>query len=63
MSKSFSEMSLEELWQLFPIILKEYNPEYKNNLNGYTEAKTEFIKKYTTKARKEFRKKYLPDAK
>ncbi|MGM0548086.1 MAG: GrpB family protein, partial [Bacillota bacterium] len=27
MSKSLSEMSLEELWQLFPIILKEYNPE------------------------------------
>ncbi len=30
MSKSLSEMSLEELWQLFPIILKEHNPEYKN---------------------------------
>jgi GrpB-like predicted nucleotidyltransferase (UPF0157 family) len=30
MPKSLSEMSLEELWQLFPIILKEHNPEYKN---------------------------------
>src|SRR6056297_3083305 len=30
MSKSLSEMSLKELWQLFPIILKEHNPEYKN---------------------------------
>ena len=30
MTKSLSEMSEEELWQLFPIILKEYNPEYKN---------------------------------
>jgi GrpB-like predicted nucleotidyltransferase (UPF0157 family) len=30
MSKSFSEMSLKELWQLFPIILKEHNPEYRN---------------------------------
>ncbi|RAK06641.1 GrpB-like predicted nucleotidyltransferase (UPF0157 family) [Halanaerobium saccharolyticum] len=30
MSKSLSEMSLEELWQLFPIILKEHKPEYKN---------------------------------
>lgn len=29
MTKSLSEMSLEELWQLFPIILKEHNPEYK----------------------------------
>jgi GrpB-like predicted nucleotidyltransferase (UPF0157 family) len=23
-------MSLEELWELFPIILKEYNPQYKD---------------------------------
>jgi len=28
MEKSLSEMSLEELWQLFPIILKEHNPLY-----------------------------------
>lgn len=28
--KELSEMSLEELWDLFPIILKEYNPEYPN---------------------------------
>ncbi|MFW5886052.1 MAG: GrpB family protein, partial [Halanaerobium sp.] len=30
MSKLLSEMSLEELWQLFPIILEELNPKYKN---------------------------------
>ena len=29
MKKQLSEMTLEELWQLFPIILREYNPEYK----------------------------------
>jgi len=29
MGKSLSEMSLEELWQLFPIILKEYNPMWR----------------------------------
>lgn len=29
MKKSLSEMSLEELWQLFPIILKEHNTDYK----------------------------------
>lgn len=29
MSKSLSEMSLEELWQLFPIILKEHNPMWR----------------------------------
>ena len=30
MKKQLSEMSLEELWELFPIILKDYNPDYKN---------------------------------
>lgn len=28
MKKSLSEMSLEELWKLFPIILKEHNIDY-----------------------------------
>jgi GrpB-like predicted nucleotidyltransferase (UPF0157 family) len=28
MEKALSEMSLEELWELFPIILKEHNPAY-----------------------------------
>lgn len=28
--KELSEMTLEELWQLFPIILKEHNPKYKD---------------------------------
>ena len=28
MNKQLSEMSLEELWELFPIILKEHNPKY-----------------------------------
>lgn len=30
MGKELSEMTLEELWKLFPIILKEHNREYKN---------------------------------
>lgn len=30
MGKELSEMTLEELWELFPIILKEHNQEYKN---------------------------------
>lgn len=30
MKKNLSEMTLEELWKLFPIILKEHNPDYKN---------------------------------
>lgn len=29
MENKLSEMTLEELWQLFPIILKEYNPQYE----------------------------------
>ena len=29
MVKKLSEMTLEELWQLFPIILKEHNPQYE----------------------------------
>lgn len=29
MTKELSEMTLEELWELFPIILEEHNPNYK----------------------------------
>jgi len=29
MKKDLSEMTLEELWQLFPIILRKHNPEYR----------------------------------
>ncbi|MCL2077525.1 MAG: GrpB family protein [Oscillospiraceae bacterium] len=28
MEKQLSEMALKELWELFPIVLKEYNPQY-----------------------------------
>ncbi len=27
--KDFKDMSLEELWKLFPIVLKDHNPNYK----------------------------------
>jgi len=27
--KELKDMSLEELWELFPIILEEYNSEYE----------------------------------
>lgn len=30
MGKKLSEMSLEELWELFPIVLKEHNSSYKD---------------------------------
>lgn len=38
-----SEMTLDELWQLFPIILKPHNPEYKNWYNEETEKIVSFI--------------------
>ncbi len=30
MGKALSEMTMEELWELFPIILKDHDPDYKN---------------------------------
>ena len=29
MTKKLSEMTLEELWQLFPIVLTEHQPQWK----------------------------------
>jgi GrpB-like predicted nucleotidyltransferase (UPF0157 family) len=40
MTKSLTEMSLEELWQLFPIILKKHNSEYKE---WYREEKKDLL--------------------
>ena len=87
MKKDLSEMSLKELWELFPIILKEHKDElyfrdyltdhpdvavqygnlklklwkeYEHNRDGYTEAKTEFIKRYTEKAKSEYADRYIP---
>jgi len=49
-------------------IAKEYEKfklsllqKYENNRDGYTEAKTHFIKKYTEKAREEFEGRYNPE--
>jgi GrpB-like predicted nucleotidyltransferase (UPF0157 family) len=41
MKKPLSEMTLEELWELFPIILKPHNAEYKE---WYSTEKPELIK-------------------
>lgn len=43
MGKALSEMSLEELWQLFPIILKEHNPLYKDWFRSEKEAIKEAV--------------------
>lgn len=42
MKADLSELSLEELWTLFPIILKEHNPDYKA---WYEEEKQQIISK------------------
>ena len=78
MGKSLSEMTLEELWQLFPIVLAEHrdilfrdylngHPEvaheyerlklglwkqFEHDRDGYTNAKTEFVRRWTDEARK-----------
>lgn len=38
--KRLTDMSLEELWQLFPIILKGYNPQYPD---WYNEEKARLL--------------------
>jgi GrpB-like predicted nucleotidyltransferase (UPF0157 family) len=43
MAKELSEMTLEELWELFPIILKEYNTEY---LKWYEIEKVKLAEKF-----------------
>ncbi len=37
-------------------------PKYRHNRDGYTEAKTDFIMRYTEKAREEFRDRYVPES-
>lgn len=43
MAKELSEMTLEELWELFPIILKEYNTEYPK---WYEIEKVKLVEKF-----------------
>ena len=50
MSKKLSEMSLEELWQLFPIFLTEHQDYWKD---WYAEEKT-LLKSLLTKKAKGF---------
>lgn len=53
-------MTLEELWQLFPIRLTEYQPswqEFEFNRDGYTNAKTDFVRTYTETAKEIYKTK------
>ena len=40
MGKSLSDMTLEELWQ-----------QFEHDRDGYTKAKTDFVQRYTQKAK------------
>ncbi len=44
--KLLSEMTLEELWQLFPIILSPHNPEWKN----FYKSEADLLKKHFGKS-------------
>lgn len=55
-------MSNEELWQLFPIILSaqaygelkvKLQKEYEHDRDGYTDAKTGFIREITNRAKEQ----------
>lgn len=68
MSKSLSEMTLEELWKLFPIILSEhkncwgdwYEEEKKNitSLLHDKDLRINLVEKYTRCAKKEYGNRY-----
>ena len=68
MSKSLSEMTLEELWELFPIILSEhkncwgdwYEEEKKNitSLLHDKDLRINLVEKYTRCAKKEYGNRY-----
>ena len=45
--KPLSEMTLEELWQLFPIILAEHTPDWQS----YYEAEKELLRKQSMRKR------------
>lgn len=66
--KDWDELYFRDYLISHPDIAAEYGSlkkslekEYKNNRDGYTEAKSDFIKKYTAAARKELKGKYQLD--
>lgn len=44
--KSLSEMTLEELWQLFPIYLTSYNPQWRDWAKEEIDLLSEFLSEY-----------------
>jgi hypothetical protein len=77
MGKPLSPMTLEELWQLFPIILTEPDPSaakeyeqlklglwkpYEHDRDGYTAAKAAFVAQYTGEAKQRYGSRYAAAA-
>ena len=52
MGKALRDMTLEELWELFPISLVEHDRD------AYTNAKSEFVRRCTDAARREYPGRY-----
>ncbi|MFN2363133.1 MAG: GrpB family protein, partial [Halarsenatibacteraceae bacterium] len=50
----------KELAKKYGKLKQRLKEQYQHNRDGYTEAKTEFINKWTEAARKEFPERYLP---
>ncbi len=50
----------KEVANKYEKLKKKLKKKYEHNRDGYTEAKTEFIKKWTKRARREFPDRYLP---
>lgn len=44
--KTLYEMTLEELWQLFPILLSEHNPNWKNDYEAEKELLTKHFARH-----------------
>lgn len=64
---NWNELYFRDYLQLHKDVAKEYGnlkmsliDKYKHNRDGYTEAKTEFVNKYTEIAKTEFKNKYNP---
>ena len=63
----WGELYFRDYLQSHAAIAREYenlklelSERFKNNRDGYTQAKTNFIKRYTEKAREEFHGRYTP---
>lgn len=50
----------QEVAEKYGKLKQRLKEQYEHDRDGYTEAKTEFISKWTEQARKEFSKRYLP---